>query len=309
MSDTQTTGDPARTRRVGVLGLGTMGRTVAARLLDAGLEVWVHNRTAARAENLVASGAHWAPSGAELAARVDLLLTLVADDDALRHVTTGPDGVLSAARPGLVYADMSTVSPEASADVAAAADAVGVPYVRAPLMGSTVLARSGQLGVLASGPAAGIDAFGVVLDAIGRRVFRLGEAEEARVMKLAVNTMIAQTTLAMSEALDLGRRSGLGWQQMLDVIGDSPVASPLVKYKSVSLAARDFGVAFATSMVVKDLGLALDAARRSGAVLPATAQAHELFRAVAALGHGGDDLSAAVLLYEQLGGPGPDPAA
>lgn len=294
-------------RRVGVLGLGTMGRAIARRLLDAGFEVWVHNRTPERAEDLLSAGAEWAPHGDALADQVDLLITMVADDDALRRVAYGVDGVLQNEHVGLVYADLSTVSPEASADVAAVAADKGVSYVRAPVMGSTVLASSGQLGILASGPAEGIDAFDQVFTVIGRRVFRLGGAEEARVMKLAVNTMIAQTTLSMSEALELGRRSGLGRQQMLDVLGDSPIASPFVKYKAASLADRDFTAAFSTAMVGKDLRLALDAGRRNGAVLPMTALAHQLFHAVSAMGWDANDLSAALLMYEKLSGSELDP--
>lgn len=287
-------------RRIGVLGLGNMGSIIAARLLSAGFEVWVNNRTAERAKGLLDAGAQWAASGDALADQVDLLITMVADDSALREVTTGAGGVLTRSHPGLCYADMSTVSPAASAQVAKAADAIDVLYVRAPVSGSTVLAEAGALGIMASGPPRAREAFAEAFAVIGKRVFQLGDGEQARVMKLALNTLVAQTVIGLSEALVLGARCGLDWQTMLDVFGDSAVASPLVQYKAATLAERNFEAAFTTSMMAKDLDVAIELGREAGAVMPTTALSQQLLQAVCGLGWGEQDFSAAVLMYELL---------
>lgn len=281
-----------------------MGSIMAARLLAAGHEVWVHNRSPERARELLQTGASWADNGGALADQVELLITMVSDDTALKAVTLGPRGVLGRVRPELTYADMSTVSPAASVAVAAAADAIGVPYLRAPVTGSTVLAESGALGVLASGPKAALDAFEEPFTAFARRVFYLGGADEARVMKLALNTLVASTIVGLSEALVFGERSGLDRQAMLDVFSDSAVASPLVQYKAPGLASRKFHAAFTTELMAKDLGVALQVGRASAAAMPMTALSHELLRAACGMGWADHDFSAAVLMYEKFaGGP------
>lgn len=288
--------------RIGVLGLGNMGSLMAGRLVAAGFETWVTNRTPERAKGLLDQGAHWADSADTLADQVELLITMVADDAALTEVATGADGILTRPRTGLVYADMSTVSPAASAVVARAAEAVGVDYLRAPVTGSTTLAESGALGILASGPQAAVDTFDPAFAVIGKRVFYLGAGEEARIMKLALNTLVAQTVVGLSEALVLGERGGLDWQAMLDVFADSAVASPLVQYKAASLAKRNFDAAFTTAMMTKDLDVALQVGRDVGAVMPTTSLSHELLRAACGLGWADQDFSTAVLMFEQLAG-------
>src|SRR5262249_22260845 len=158
-------------RRIGFVGLGHMGSVMAARLLEAGHEIWLHNRTQGKAASLLTQGAHWAEDPQSLAQRVELVITMVADDEALRQGALGSDGVLDRAAPGLTYVDMSTVSGEASAEVAAAAAAADVAYLRAPVTGSTTLAATGDLGILVSGPPESLQKFGDVFDVLGRRVF------------------------------------------------------------------------------------------------------------------------------------------
>jgi 3-hydroxyisobutyrate dehydrogenase-like beta-hydroxyacid dehydrogenase len=288
--------------RVGVIGLGNMGSIMASRLLSAGFQVWVNNRTPARAERLLKAGAHWAESGDAIADQVELLISMVSDDDAVLAITSGAGGILTRPHPDLVYADMSTVSPDASEIVASAAESSAVPYLRAPVSGSTTVAEAGALGILASGPQEALDAFDPVFTVIGKRVFYLGQGDEARIMKLALNMLVAQTVLGLSEALVLGERAGLDWQAMLDVFSESAVASPLVQYKASSLSKYDFEAAFTTAMVTKDLDVALEGGRRTGAVMPTTALSQELLRAACGLGWGDQDFSAAVLMFERLAG-------
>jgi 3-hydroxyisobutyrate dehydrogenase-like beta-hydroxyacid dehydrogenase len=277
-----------------------MGSAVASRLLDAGFEIWVHNRSPQKANELLTRGAHWAATPRDVARAVELVITMVAEDEALQHVVCGAEGVLSGIVQNLTLMDMSTVSPTASSEVAAACHEAAVPYLRAPVSGSTVLASTGSLSVLVSGPQ---DSFGTwrdVLEKLASSVLYVGGGEEARTMKLMLNMVVSATMLAMGEALVLGERNGLDWQTMLDVFCNSAVASPLVKYKSDLLARRDFSPAFTTAMMVKDLDLALALARQLGVVAPTTALGRELLQTTVGLGWGEHDFAAVVRMLEQV---------
>jgi len=215
--------------RIGVVGIGRMGSAMAGRLLEAGYELWLHNRSRHKAERLVERGAKWSDTAKDLAQHVDLAITVIADDAALSEVTLGETGIFAGARPGLTYADMSTVSVAASTAVADAANLSSVPYLRAPVTGSTVLAEAGELGILVSGDKAAVDKFRPVFSVLGKSLFYLGGTEEARVMKLALNMVLASTIVGLTEALVLGECHGLDRRSMLDVFVDSAVGSPLLR--------------------------------------------------------------------------------
>lgn len=288
-------------RAAGVVGLGAMGAAVAGRLLDAGFEVTVTNRSPARGRDLVEAGARWAASPRALARQVPVALTLVSDDTALEQVVAGPEGLLAAGS-CLLVVDLSTVSPEASARVAASCAAAGAGFVRAPVSGGPPLARTGKLGVLLSGPEAAREAARPVLDALAASVFLLGDTEEARVMKLALNMLIGTTVVGLGEALVLGERWGLDWVRMLDVFTASAIASPFVTYKAPLLARRDFPPAFSSELLAKDLGLAAAVARDNGAPIAVTERAREVVEQAIEAGLGGADATSVVLLLEQVAG-------
>lgn len=287
-------------KRVGVAGLGSMGAAIAQRLMDSGFDVWVTNRTPARAEPLLAAGAHWAASPGELASRVPVVITMVSDDTALEEVMTGEHGVLTGAPPQLVCADMSTVSPDASTRVARACAEAGVGYLRAPVSGGPSLAAAGQLGTLVSGPPDLRSRLQGLLDALSSSVFYLGEDEEARVMKLALNMLIGTTAVGLGEALVMGERWGLDRQSMLDVFTGSAIASPFLKYKAPLLARRDFPPAFSTKLLAKDLDLAVHLARRAGSEVGVTDRAREVVEEAIAAGLGDADAVSVVVFLEQI---------
>lgn len=289
-------------RKVGFIGLGRMGSAMAGRLVGAGLEVSVYNRSAERCRPLVERGARMAASPAAAAGQADLVISMLADGPALLAVALGPEGVLAGARPGLVLADMSTVAPGESARVAEACAAAGVGYLRAPVTGSTVLAAAGTLGILASGPREAYDRTLEVFRILGQRQFYLGPGEEARVMKLALNLLVHATMAAWSEALVLGEKAGLDWRQMFEVFANGSMASPFVQYKSGPLAERDFGATFTAALVCKDLDLMLEAARELGVATPITALNRQLYQAVVGNGWGELDTAATILLAERAAG-------
>lgn len=292
----------AAPRLVGVAGLGSMGAAIAGRLLDTGFEVCVTNRTPSKAEPLVGAGANWAMTPAELASRVPVVITMVSDDAALEQVMTGVRGILAGARPGLVCADMSTVSPGVSARMGAACAGAGVAFLRAPVSGGPTLAAAGKLGALVSGPPEVRTQLKGLLDALSKSVFYLGPGEEARVMKLALNMVIGATVVGLSEALVLGEQWGLDWACMLDVITDSAVASPFVRYKAPLLAEREFPAAFSTALLAKDLRLAIDLGREARAQMPVTERVRGVVEDAIAAGLGDLDAVSVVLLFERLVG-------
>ncbi|MGE5273101.1 MAG: NAD(P)-dependent oxidoreductase [Verrucomicrobiota bacterium] len=293
--------------QIGVVGLGKMGLPIAGRLLDAGHEVTVWNRTAARADPLLERGAQLAASLSGVWATAEACVTMVADDEALRGVMLADDGLLAAAPDGATVVDMSTVSVGASADVARAAAAAGVGYLRAPVSGNPSVVEAGNLTIMVSGDRPAFERLEPTLRHIGPNLFYLGPAEEARVLKLALNLMVAGTCELMAEAIALGEASGLDRASVLDVMGQSAVGSPFVKYKTANLVARDYSATFTVDLMSKDLDLAIAAGGGVGVPLPLTVAVRDLLRECIESGQGGLDLTALLLRLEETAGVAPDP--
>jgi 3-hydroxyisobutyrate dehydrogenase-like beta-hydroxyacid dehydrogenase len=274
---------------VGLIGLGNMGTAIAERLLDAGYELAVHNRTPGKADALAARGATIARTVGDLVEHANVVLTSLADDDALEAVAAD---VLDMARPGTVLVDMSTVSPAASARVAARAATASVAYLRAPVSGNPTVVRAGNLSFIVSGPPETLERVEPVIRAIGPTVHHVGDGEQARIVKLAINLMIAGIVQLMSEALVLGEASGVSRAALLEVMGSSAVGAPLVKYKAEPLLRDDYSATFTTELMEKDIDLALDAAEKAGVELPVTTELKGLLRAAIEAGYGNDDFMA-----------------
>ena len=277
---------------IGVVGLGRMGEPIAQRLLDAGHDLTVFNRSASRADRLVERGAARAATPADVWAASAACITMIADDAALRTVMLGDGGLLRERLPGRIVVDMSTVSVAASEEVAEAAGKAGIAYLRAPVSGNPSVVEAGNLTIIVSGDREAFERLEPALRDVGPHTFYLGPGEEARVMKLALNLMIASTAEAIAEALVLGEASGLERAAMLEVMGASAVGSPFVKYKTAALIADDYSATFTSSMMHKDMTLALDAGRSVGVPLPATDLVRVLLEDCIASGMGDDDLMA-----------------
>ena len=284
------THDPRLT--VGLIGLGNMGTAIAERLLDGGYDLLVHNRTPAKAEPLAARGATVADTVASLAEQVDVVLTSLADDDALEAVA--PE-VVAAARPGTVLVDLSTVSPAASARVATLAEEASVAYLRAPVSGNPTVVRAGNLSFIVSGPRETFERVEPVLKAIGPTANHVGDGEQARIVKLAVNLVIAGLAELMSEAMVLAEASDVSRQDILEVMATSAAGAPFVEYKTEPLLRDDFSATFTTALMEKDIDLVLDAARQAGVELPVARELKGLLRATAEAGHADDDFMALFL--------------
>ena len=284
------THDPRLT--VGLIGLGNMGSAFAERLLDGGYDLLVYNRTAAKAEPLAARGAAVAHTAEELAERVDVVLTSLPNDEALESVAEEIIGVI---RPGGALVDMSTVSPGASARVAGLADEASVAFLRAPVSGNPTVVRAGNLSFIVSGPREALDRVEPVLETIGPTVHYVGEGEQARIVKLALNLMIAGLAQLMSEALVLSEASDVSRKDLLETMGSSAVGAPFVKYKTEPLLRDDFSATFTTALMEKDIDLILDAAKQAGLELPVAQEMKSLLRATAEAGYADDDFMALYL--------------
>lgn len=277
---------------MGLIGLGNMGTAIAERLLAAEWDVAVHNRTPGKAEPMRAAGATVFETAGALAEAVDVVLTSLADDDALESVATV---VAGAAQPGTLLVDLSTVSPAASARVAALADEAGLLYLRAPVSGNPSVVQSGNLTFIASGPREAFERAEPTLLAIGRSIHEVGEAEQARVVKLAINLVIGGLAELMAEALVLSEASGVSRAALLETMGDSAAGAPFVKYKTEPLLRDDYSATFTTRLMEKDVDLVLEEAASAGVPLPLAAELKRRIRATVAAGYGDDDFMALFL--------------
>lgn len=285
---------------VGWIGVGKMGLPMAGHLLDAGHAVLAYDVVAQQVAAL--KGARGAASVADVARGAPIVFSSLPHDAALRAVALGPEGVIAHATPGALFIDTSTVSPAVSAEVAQAAAARGVRYLRVTVSGNNHMAAKAALTVMASGPKTAFDEVAPLLGCFGPNVFHVGDAEQARVLKLVINLMIAGTGAMLSEALALGRRGGLEWAQMLDIVGASAVGSPIVKAKSVELKRRDFTPTFTCVQMQKDLDLILGAGKALGVAMPVTGTIAQLMQACIGMGDADDDYIATVKLIERLSG-------
>ncbi len=291
--------------KIHFIGVGKMGLPMAGHLRAAGHDVTVSDPDAARmalaqAQGLASSDAAAGIRGA------GIVVSSLPNDDALLQVARL---VAASAVRGTIYVDTSTVSPEASASAASLLAPAGVAYLRCTVSGNNKMAEAAQLTVMASGPAPSYDRVLPLLNCFGPSCFYLGDAEQARLMKLVVNLMIAQTSAMLSEALTLGRKGGLGWQDMWQVLGASAVASPILKAKAVQLSQRDFTPTFTVEQMLKDVDLILRAAAASNVPLPQTALTQQLMRSALAQGDGQQDYAAIIKTAERGAGLDPLPEA
>ncbi len=284
------------------LGVGKMGLPMAGHLHAAGHAVTVSDPSAERQRLADAQGLQVAADAAQALSAADVIFSSLPNDAALLAVSAQ---VAEQARKGCIYIDTSTVSQQASAQVANVCVAAGITYLRVTVSGNNKMAEAAQLTVMASGPRAAYDHVLPLLQQLGPHHFYLGQAEEARLMKLVVNLMIAQTSAMLSEGLTLGQKGGLQWQDMWQVLTASAVASPILKAKSEQLGARDFTPTFTVEQMTKDLDLILAAGAAVHAPLPQTSLTHQLMHAAMAQGDGLLDYAAIIRIVERSAGLNP----
>jgi 3-hydroxyisobutyrate dehydrogenase-like beta-hydroxyacid dehydrogenase len=294
------------------VGLGAMGSRLARRLLEAGYPVTGYNRTASKAQPLVDAGLRLAATPREAAAAADVVFTMVTDDEALRAVMDGADGVLAGLRRGATLVEMSTVSPEVTRELGAEVAAHGAAMLDAPVSGSTVSVEQGVASVQVGGDAAALERVRPYLAAMGPNgVTHVGPLGIAKAMKVATNLGVAVQILAFCEAVALAEKSGVPRETAVDALMRSVIASPLVKYRGPYVVGKMAAhVAFPVPMIQKDLQLALDQAKAVGVPLPLTALTQEWLSKARAMGLGDHDFAVVFDVLASMSGlpPAPKPA-
>lgn len=288
--------------RVAVVGLGIMGSGMARNLLRAGHDVVVHNRTAARAEPLVAAGARAAASPAEAAADRDVVLVCVSDTPDVEAVLFGPGGVAEGARPGTLVVDASTISPQATQGFAARLAADGVAYIDAPVSGGSEGAEKGTLSVMVGGADADVERARPVLEAIGRTITHVGPVGSGQTCKLVNQVLVVGTMLAVSEALLLAQAGGLDLATTIAAVEGGAAGSWMLSNRGPQVVARDWRPGFTIDLQQKDLRLVLEAADSLGVPALTTAAVSQLYRTLQARGLGGEGNHALAKALERLSG-------
>lgn len=291
-------------KQIAWIGLGLIGLPMAARLASAGGQVKGFDISSERLSLAGSRGITASPSASEAVQGASLVFTSLPTETALVELSRS----LAAALPAdAILVETSTVGPLASASVADALRARGIAYLRAPISGSVNLAETGALTTFVSGPKASFLAAKEALAVYSRSQIWLGEAEEARYAKLAVNLMVAVTAGMMGETLALARKGGISWQAILDLLGESVVASPLVKYKLEPLRRRDFTPSATGALLTKDLDLIVEAARQAGVPVPLASHMQAVYHAMDA-GLAAEDFFSVVKLSERAAGLGEPPS-
>ena len=287
---------------VGWIGLGKMGAPMSRHIAAAGHSLHAYDPADEARQSAQAAGAHIEADALAVIAAAPIVFLSIPNDAVLTSLVLGPSGLAAAMKPGTIMVETSTVSPRASAEVATALSAAGALYLRAPLSGSTAMAEAGTLTVLASGDEAAYRRVEPLLSAFSTRRFYLGPNEEARYLKLAVNMLVGATSALLAEALTLGQKGSLSIDQMLEVICESAVASPLIAYKREMLCQRDFSPAFTVEQMIKDFDLVIDTARDEHVPVFLVSLIRQQYEAARAQGHGGKDFFVLLEQYETMAG-------
>lgn len=286
--------------RVAFLGLGIMGRSMAANLVKAGHEVSVWNRTAGKDKDI--EGARNASSPADAAKGVEVVWMCVSDTKAVESVLFGPNGVNDSLADGTIIADSSTISPGATLRFAERVRAKGIAYVDAPMTGSKIAAAAGSLIFMVGGNDAALARLQPLFQAMGKQVFHMGETGKGQATKLAMNLQIAMIFEGFAEALTLASKLGVDIEKMLPLIQASMVRSGVVEYKAPFILQRDFSPNFPLRLMLKDIHLALEAAKESRVRLPGLEAVEEVYDVAAEEGQGDLDYAATLTLLEKWAG-------
>jgi len=288
--------------KLGFVGLGVMGSEMVLRLLSKGHTVTGYNRTKSKAEGLIQKGMKWGDSPRTVAASADVLFSMVTNSAALEAIVEGPEGILAGLTPGKFYVDISTVSPEYSRVVAAKVRAKGCDMVDAPVSGSVITLQEGKLSVMVGG---GKDTFeklkSILLD-IGPKVTHVGDNGLALVMKIATNLSLAVQMLAFSEGVLLAEKSGISREIAVEVLVNSAIASPMIKYRGPFVLKLPEEAWFNVNMMQKDMLLALELGRKLDVPMPSTAVTNEFLTAARGMGLVKEDFAVVYDVLAQMSG-------
>jgi 2-hydroxy-3-oxopropionate reductase len=288
--------------KVGYIGLGLMGKSIARNILKAGFPLIVHNRSPLAVEELVVEGARAAFSPAEVASQVDVVFTNLPDQPDVEKVVLGENGIASGAHPGLIWVDNSTIKPAAARSLAEKLAGIGVVALDAPVSGGDVGARLGTLAIMVGGPAEALDKIMPVLQAMGKTITHVGAAGAGQVAKAANQIMVAAQMVAMGELLIFSQKAGVDPQKVVEAIKGGAAQCWTLDVKPPRLFAGNRAPGFKSRMMAKDLNIILETAREYGIPLPSAALDAQLYAAMLQNDMGDLDNSAVIAMLESLAG-------
>ena len=288
--------------KVGYIGLGIMGASMARNLMKAGHSLVVHNRSRAIVDKLASEGATPAFSPREVAEQVDFVFTNLPDSPDVEQVVLGPDGIVEGAHDGLIAIDNSTIKPETAQHIAERLAERGIPSLDAPVSGGDIGARDGTLTIMVGGPKDAYERALPLFEAMGKTVTWIGESGAGQIAKVANQIVVAGTMVAMAEALVLVQKTGVDPARVVQTISRGAAQCWALDTKPPKLFKRDLSPGFKAYMQAKDLKIVIDTGRTYEVPLPLSAVAHQMYEAMVAMGNGELDNSAVITVLEALSG-------
>jgi 3-hydroxyisobutyrate dehydrogenase len=289
--------------RIGFLGLGIMGSRMAANVAKAGYELTVWTRTEGKAEQCATEhGATAAGTPAEVAARSDIVVSMVVDGAQVESVLCGPGGIAESANGGLLCVDMSTIAPSDTRRIAARLEERGIGMVDAPVTGSSPRAEAGTLTIMVGGPTEDFDRAKSLLETMGELIVHVGELGQGAMLKLINNSLGAANAAAVAQALLLADATGVDLDALVAVTQSGSGASAQMQMKSGPMREHDYTTLFKTEHLLKDVRLCLEEAQAAGVPFPAAAHARDMLAATMGRGHGANDYASLIEAAEGLAG-------
>lgn len=288
--------------KVGYIGLGLMGKSMARNILKAGFPLVVHNRSQEAVQELTAEGAQFADSPAKVASQVDVVITNLPDSPDVELVALGTDGIIEGAHEGLVFVDNSTIKPATARLIADKLGERGVSCLDAPVSGGDIGARQGTLAIMVGGPSQILELVRPILEAMGKTITHVGEAGAGQIAKAANQIMVAAQMVAMGELLIFARKAGADPQKVVEAIQGGAAQCWALDVKPKRLFAGNREPGFKAYMQAKDLGIVLDTARSYGIPLVSASVHTQLFNAMLEMGKSEEDNSAVIGVVESLAG-------
>ncbi|HIC17155.1 TPA: NAD(P)-dependent oxidoreductase [Candidatus Poribacteria bacterium] len=291
--------NPSQTK-IGWVGTGVMGRWMCQHVMDLGYTAMIFTRTKSKADPLLKAGATWADSPAEVAENSDIIFTIVGFPEDVRHVYLGENGILTTAKSGSIIVDMTTTEPSLAIEVYQTAQAQGISSIDAPVSGGDVGAREARLAIMIGGDQKAVDAIHPLFEAMGQNIIYQGKAGSGQHTKMCNQITISGTMIGVCEALLYGAKAGLDLEIMLSTISKGAAACWSLDNLAPRVLKRNFDPGFFVEHFIKDMGIALDEAKRMGISLPGLSLVHQLYLATQAQGHGRLGTHALMLALEQL---------
>lgn len=288
--------------KVGYVGLGLMGKSIARNIMKGGFPLVVHNRSRAVVDELVAEGAEAAFSPAEVATKVDVIFTNLPDSPDVTEVVLGKDGILTAGTPGLIYVDNSTIQPAVSRTIYQALGEKGIKALDAPVSGGDIGARDGMLTIMVGGDTDPLEKVTPIFNCIGKTITHVGAAGAGQIAKAANQIMVAAQMVAMAELLIFSQKAGADPQKVVEAIRSGAAQCWTLDVKPQRLFSGNRTPGFKAHMQAKDLNIVMETARQYGIPLPSAAIDTQLYTAMLQQGFGLEDNSAVIAVLENMAG-------